>query len=80
MCKRVSRSAQSRHPQGTTFGRVPRYADVHFAGFAAGAALGIGLAYAGQRLPQGTSAQRAFGATALAVFALAWLLALRAHG
>jgi rhomboid protease GluP len=52
----------------------------HFAGFAAGAASGIGLAYAGQRVPQGTSAQRAFGATALALFALAWLLALRAHG
>ena len=52
----------------------------HFAGFAAGAASGIGLAYAGQRVPHGTSAQRAFGATALAVFALAWLLALRAHG
>jgi rhomboid protease GluP len=52
----------------------------HFVGFAAGAASGIGLAYAGQRVPQGTSAQRAFGATALALFALAWLLALRAHG
>jgi rhomboid protease GluP len=52
----------------------------HFAGFAAGVASGIGLAYAGQRVPHGTSAQLAFGATALAVFALAWLLALRAHG
>ena len=52
----------------------------HFAGFAMGVVSGVGLAYAGQRVPQGTNAQRAFGATALALFALAWLLALRAHG
>jgi rhomboid protease GluP len=52
----------------------------HFAGFAAGAASGVGLAWAGQRVPQGTGAQRAFGSAALALFALAWLLALRAHG
>jgi rhomboid protease GluP len=52
----------------------------HFAGFAMGVVSGLGLAYAGQRVPQGTSAQRAFGITALALFAFAWLLALRAHG
>jgi membrane associated rhomboid family serine protease len=52
----------------------------HFAGFATGAASGVGLAYAGQRVPQGTGAQWAFGSAALALFTLAWLLALRAHG
>ena len=52
----------------------------HFAGFAAGAASGAGLAYAGHRVPQGTGAQWAFGSAALGLFALAWLLALRAHG
>ena len=52
----------------------------HVAGFAAGTALGVGLACAGDRVPQGASAQWIFGIAALAVFALAWLLALRAHG
>lgn len=52
----------------------------HIAGFAAGTAFGVGLAYAGDRVPQGASAQRAFGVAALALFALAWLLALRAYG
>jgi rhomboid protease GluP len=52
----------------------------HFAGFAAGAAAGVALAYAGERVPQGTGAQWAFGSVALGLFALAWLLALRAHG
>jgi rhomboid protease GluP len=50
------------------------------AGFAAGTALGVGLACAGDRVPQGASAQWIFGVPALALFALAWLLALRAHG
>jgi rhomboid protease GluP len=52
----------------------------HVAGFAAGAALGVGLAYAGDRVPQGAGAQWIFGGAALALFALAWLLALRAQG
>ena len=52
----------------------------HIAGFAAGTTLGVGLAYAGHCVPQGTSAQWTFGTAALALFALAWLLALRAHG
>lgn len=52
----------------------------HLAGFATGAASGVTLAYVGQRVPQAPSAQRAFGAIALALFAFAWLLALRAHG
>jgi rhomboid protease GluP len=52
----------------------------HIAGFAAGTALGVGLAYAGERVPQGAIAQWLFGIAALALFALAWLLALRAHG
>jgi membrane associated rhomboid family serine protease len=52
----------------------------HIAGFAAGTSLGVGLAYAGQRVPQGVSAQRLFGVAALALFALAWLLAFRAQG
>ena len=51
----------------------------HVAGFAAGTALGFGLAYAGDRVPQGASDQWIFGIAALALFALAWLLALRAH-
>jgi rhomboid protease GluP len=52
----------------------------HVAGFAAGIALGVGLAYAGDRVPQGARAQWTFGIVALALFALAWLLALLAHG
>jgi rhomboid protease GluP len=52
----------------------------HLAGFATGAAAGVGLAYVGQRVPQAPRTQRVFGGIALAVFAFAWLLALRAHG
>jgi rhomboid protease GluP len=52
----------------------------HIAGFAVGTAFGVGLAYADDRLPQGASAQWIFGVGALALFALAWLLALRAQG
>jgi rhomboid protease GluP len=51
----------------------------HVAGFAAGTLLGIGLAWAGNRVPQGPGAQRWYGAAAAALFALAWLLALRAQ-
>ena len=52
----------------------------HIAGFAVGTALGVGLAYADDDVPQGASVQWIFGVAALALFALAWLLALRAHG
>jgi hypothetical protein len=52
----------------------------HVAGFVAGGALGLALAHAGERLPQGARAQQVYGALACALFALAWLLALRAHG
>lgn len=52
----------------------------HIAGFAAGTALGVVLACAGNHVPQGAGAQKVFGAAALAMFALAWLLALRAQG
>ena len=52
----------------------------HVAGLAAGTSLGFALACAGERIPQGAGAQGVFGVAALALFALAWLLALRAHG
>jgi rhomboid protease GluP len=52
----------------------------HVAGFAAGTSLGLGLACADDRVPRGVTAQKVFGIAALALFALAWLLALRAHG
>jgi len=52
----------------------------HVAGFLAGGALGAGLALGAGRLPRGRRAQWAGGAGALALFALAWILALRAHG
>ena len=52
----------------------------HVAGFVAGGALGFALAHAGDRLPQGARAQQVYGALACVLFALAWLLALRAHG
>jgi rhomboid protease GluP len=52
----------------------------HVAGFVAGGALGFALAHAGDWLPQGARAQQIYGALACALFALAWLLALRAQG
>jgi membrane associated rhomboid family serine protease len=52
----------------------------HFAGFVAGAALGAALAFGAPGLLQAARAQWACGAAAFALFALAWLLALRAHG
>jgi rhomboid protease GluP len=48
----------------------------HVAGFVVGCVLGAGLYLAGPYLPQGRTAQRAFGAAALALFAVAWLIAL----
>ena len=52
----------------------------HFAGFVAGAVLGTALAVGAPGLFQGARAQWACGTVAFALFALAWLLALRAHG
>jgi rhomboid protease GluP len=52
----------------------------HVAGFASGTALGLGLAYGGSRVPQGVGTQKTFGIAAVALFTLAWLLALRAQG
>jgi len=58
-------------------------AGAHLAGFAAGWAVGLALAPAAAaaaaagRAPPGVGAQRACGAAAAALFALAWLLALR---
>lgn len=52
----------------------------HVAGFVAGGALGVGLAFVAPRLFQRAGAQWACGTAASALFALAWLLALRAHG
>jgi membrane associated rhomboid family serine protease len=51
----------------------------HAAGFATGVLSGAILAQVHDRLPQGTRAQRAFGAAAALLFVLAWVLALRAH-
>lgn len=51
----------------------------HVAGLAAGALFGLGLALAGDRIPQGTLAQRVYGTLALALLVLAWLLALSAQ-
>jgi membrane associated rhomboid family serine protease len=50
----------------------------HIAGLAAGA--GIGLALAAGESPNGPRVQWACGAAASVLFALAWTLALRAHG
>jgi membrane associated rhomboid family serine protease len=48
----------------------------HVTGFAIGVAAGLALARAGRRLPHGPWAQRVWGALALALLALAWLMAL----
>ena len=48
----------------------------HVAGFAVGCGLGAALYLAGPYLPQGRTAQRAFGAAAVALFGVAWLIAL----
>ena len=50
----------------------------HVTGFVTGCALGLALAWAAEWLPQGPAAQRTYGASALALIALAWLLALHA--
>jgi membrane associated rhomboid family serine protease len=51
----------------------------HVAGFATGVFSGAMLAQVHGRLPKGARAQQAFGAAAALLFALAWVLALRAH-
>jgi membrane associated rhomboid family serine protease len=51
----------------------------HAAGFATGVLSGMVLAQVHDRLPQGAPPQRAFGAAAMLLFVLAWVLALRAH-
>jgi membrane associated rhomboid family serine protease len=51
----------------------------HVTGFATGVVIGLGLAQAGDRVPQGARAQRVYGALAASLFALAWLLALQAY-
>jgi rhomboid protease GluP len=51
----------------------------HVAGLATGALFGLGLALAGDRLPKGAGAQRAYGGLALALLTLTWLLALSAQ-
>jgi rhomboid protease GluP len=48
----------------------------HVAGLATGALFGLGLALAGDRLPKGVGAQRAYGGLAMALLTLTWLLAL----
>lgn len=50
----------------------------HVLGFATGAAIGLALAQAGGRVPQGDRAQRVYGALACVLFALAWASALTA--
>ena len=52
----------------------------HVAGFIAGGAVGVGVACADPSLFQSTRAQWACATAALALVALAWFLALRAHG
>jgi rhomboid protease GluP len=52
----------------------------HVAGLTTGALFGLGLAWAAARLPVRAGAQRAYGAAALILLALAWALALGAHG
>jgi rhomboid protease GluP len=51
----------------------------HIAGFATGVLSGAMLAQVHDRLPKGARAQRACGAAAALLFALAWVLALRAQ-
>jgi rhomboid protease GluP len=52
----------------------------HLAGFLVGCLFGRGLSALGPRLPQGTTAQYAFGATAIGLFVLAWVMAFAAAG
>lgn len=48
----------------------------HVAGFAVGGAIGLALGRSGHQLPHGPVAQWGYGAAALGLLALAWLLAL----
>jgi membrane associated rhomboid family serine protease len=47
----------------------------HFAGFFVGSLFGLGLSASGTRVPQGIQAQYAFGAIAIGLSVLAWVLA-----
>jgi hypothetical protein len=49
----------------------------YVAGFAVGVLIGLALAHAAGRVPQGPGPQRIYGALACGLFAFAWLLALR---
>jgi membrane associated rhomboid family serine protease len=51
----------------------------HVMGFAVGSVLGFALSGLGTRIPQGAAAQLGYGALTLALFALAWLLAVSAQ-
>jgi len=50
----------------------------HVAGFAVGAAAGLGLGRFGHRLPHGPDAQQVYGVIVCALLVLAWFMALRA--
>jgi rhomboid protease GluP len=60
------------------FGGERTAVGAHVAGFAVGVLIGLALAHAGDRVPQGPRAQRLYGALAAGLCALAWLLALQA--
>jgi rhomboid protease GluP len=57
------------------FGDEHTAVGAHVAGFAVGVVIGIILAHAAGRVPQGARAQRIYGVLAGGLFALAWLLA-----
>lgn len=56
----------------------PTDVGAHLAGFLAGCVFGTGLHFAAPLLPQGRTAQYCYSAATLALFALAWLIALGA--
>ena len=58
------------------FGGERTAVGAHVAGFAVGVLVGLALAHAAGRVPQGPGAQRIYGALACGLFAFAWLLAL----
>jgi len=60
------------------FGGERTAVGAHVAGFAAGVVIGLALAHAGGRVPQGPGVQRFYGALACGLFAFAWVVALRA--
>jgi rhomboid protease GluP len=58
------------------FGGERTAVSAHVLGFAVGVAIGLGLAHAGDRVPQGARPQHLYGLLAAGLFALAWLLAV----